>query len=100
MSIRDGLEAKLHAALRPTFLLVEDESANHSRGQESHFKVTVVADAFAGLRLLARHRQVNAAVAEELAGPVHALAMHTYTPAEWQARLLEVPASPECAHGV
>ena len=98
-SMRDRIEAKLRNALRPTLLTVEDESANHSRGRESHFNVTIVADVFAGQRLLARHRQVNAAVAQELAGPVHALAMHTYTPEEWQARQAQVPASPECAHG-
>ena len=99
MSMRDIIEAKLRAALQPDFIDVVDESANHSRGAETHFNVTVVTDTFAGQRLLQRHRQVNAALAEELAGSVHALAIHTYAPREWRARQALAPASPECAHG-
>ena len=100
MSMRETIETKLRAALAPAWLEVIDESANHSRGSETHFKVTVAAEAFQGQRLLQRHRQVHAALAAELAGTVHALAIHTYSAAEWQARGAAVPASPECAHGV
>ena len=99
MNIRSTIEQKLNAALEPAYLEVVDESSNHSRGQETHFKVTVAAQAFTGQRLIARHRQVNAALAAELAGPVHALAIHTYTPDEWRARMATAPDSPECAHG-
>ena len=41
-------------------------------GGESHFRVKIAADAFAGKMLVQRHRLVNEALAEELAGPVHA----------------------------
>ena len=98
MSMRAHIESKLDAAFGPALLEVVDESANHSRGQETHFKVTLVAAAFAGQRLLARHRQENALLADELKGAVHALAIHTYTPEEWAERVC-APASPECAHG-
>jgi BolA protein len=97
MSMRNHIEAKLQAAFDPPVLEVLDESANHSRGQETHFKVTLVTPRFAGQRLIARHRQVNDLLAEELRR-VHALAMHTYTPEEWSART-GAPASPDCAHG-
>ena len=99
MGMRDIIESKLRTALNPTFVEVIDESANHSRGHESHFNVTVVASVFEGQRSLQRHRQVNAAVAAELASSVHALAIHTYAVSEWQARNESAPASPECAHG-
>lgn len=78
-----------------------NESGNHAvpAGSESHFKLVVVSDAFAGERLLARHRKINAIVAELLAGPIHALALHTYTPDEWRARFGDAPLSPPCLGG-
>ena len=98
ISMREHIQAKLEAALRPAMLEVLDESANHSRGTETHFKLTVVAGSFEGQRLLARHRQINTLLADELKRCVHALAMHTFTPQEWEARRVSL-ASPECAHG-
>jgi BolA protein len=59
----------------------------------------LVAEAFAGKVLLARHRLVNEALKEELAGGVHALAIHTYTGDEWQRRFGEAPMSPPCLGG-
>lgn len=78
-----------------------NESGNHAvpAGSESHFKLVVVSDAFAGERLLARHRKVNALVADLLAGPIHALALHTYTPDEWRDRFDGAPMSPPCLGG-
>lgn len=95
------IEAKLAAALAPAHLEVVNESGNHNvpDGAETHFKVVVVAERFAGERLLARHRHVHRALAEELAGGVHALALHTYTQAEWQARFGDAPMSPPCLGG-
>lgn len=94
------IEEKLAAALRPAHLDVVNESGNHNvpDGAETHFKVVVVAAAFEGERLLARHRRVNKALATELAGGVHALAIHTYTMDEWQRRFGDAPMSPPC-HG-
>lgn len=90
----------MNAAFAPTHLEVVNESHMHNvpAGSESHFKVTVVAESFAGLGLVARHRQVNRALSDELAGPVHALALHTLTPEEWFERGGRVADSPEC-HG-
>jgi BolA protein len=42
---------------------------------------------------------VYSALAAELAGPVHALAIHTYTPAEWQESNNVAPDSPNCLGG-
>jgi len=88
------------AALAPTTLELANESHMHSvpPGSESHFKLLVVSDAFNGQRKVARHQRLYALLAEQLAGPVHALALHTHTPEEWQA-LGSVPDSPNCLGG-
>ncbi|HHB13416.1 MAG TPA: BolA/IbaG family iron-sulfur metabolism protein [Chromatiales bacterium] len=101
MTIEQTIERKLREALAPLHLEVVNESAMHNvpPGSESHFKVTVVTQAFAGQSLVARHRAVHSALTEELAGPVHALSIHAYTPEEWASRGQQVPASPRCRGG-
>ncbi|GFD88527.1 transcriptional regulator [Tenacibaculum sp. KUL152] len=101
MQVKTFLEEAIRSALSPLYLEVLDESFMHNvpEGAQSHFKVTVVSDAFEGKRLLARHREVNALAAEALAGPVHALALHTYTAKEWEARGGESLTSPNCLGG-
>ena len=100
MSIQATIERKVTEALAPSHLEVVNESGNHNvpPGSESHFRVVVVSDAFDGKRLIARHRSVNGVLADELAGAVHALALHTYTPEEWSAREA-APESPACRGG-
>jgi BolA protein len=101
MRIQDTIEAKLAERFAPLHLAVVNESGNHNvaPGSETHFKVVLVAPEFAELRLLARHRLVNETLAAELAGGVHALAVHTYTEAEWRARFGAAPLSPPCLGG-
>ncbi|WAJ71131.1 BolA family protein [Catenovulum adriaticum] len=91
---------KLSASFSPIVLDVQNESHMHSGdAQDSHFKVIIVSDEFDGKRLLARHRLVNACLADELAGPVHALAIHTYTQDDWKTAQDQVPLSPNCMGG-
>lgn len=59
----------------------------------------LVAAAFDGKRSVARHQMVYKLLADELAGPVHAMALHTYTVEEWQARSAQAPDSPDCEGG-
>jgi BolA protein len=101
MTVQQTIETKLSASFSPLHLEVVNESHMHSvpPGSESHFKVTVVSEAFAGRRLIERHREVNETLAAELSGPVHALALHTLTPEEWFARGGTVPNSPPCLGG-
>lgn len=101
MSTRHTIERKLSQALAPMHLEVIDESHMHNvpPGAESHFKVLVVSEAFAGQSLIARHRRVNAALQEELQSGLHALALHTWTPTEWFEKGGLVPDSPECMGG-
>ncbi|MDR3432492.1 MAG: transcriptional regulator BolA [Rouxiella aceris] len=96
--IREQIEAKLAAAFEPAHLGVTDESYRHNvpAGSESHFKVVMVSDKFVGERFLSRHRAIYAVLSEELAGSVHALALHTYTSKEWEGLQDTIPASPPC----
>lgn len=98
MSIAELLENKLREQFVINFLQVINESHRHHvpRDSESHFKVTLVSEDFAGQKLIARHRLVNECLKGFLDGPIHALAIHTYTPEEWQKRLGDVPQTPNC----
>ena len=79
MSVEAAIEEKLAVELDLLHLDVVNESGNHNvpPGSESHFRVVLVSPVFEGERLIQRHRRVNAILSEELAGPVHALALHT-----------------------
>jgi BolA protein len=59
----------------------------------------IVSAVFEGKRSVARHQLVYAALREQLEGPVHALALHTYSPQEWQQREAPAPRSPDCLGG-
>ena len=101
MTMRNTIEAKLVEALGPKWVEVVDESHMHNvpKGAESHFNVFVVSDAFDGLRLVARHQTVYRALREEMAGSVHALALKTMTPSEWEEAGGGLAESPQCLGG-
>ncbi len=102
MNVEDSIKETLQQALAPKYLSVENESHMHNvpPGSESHFKVVLVSDEFDGVRKVARHQMVYQQLAGFLAGGgVHALALHTYTPAEWQTRSERPPVSPDCMGG-
>ncbi|MFC3691369.1 BolA family protein [Chenggangzhangella methanolivorans] len=88
MSVRARIEATLTEALKPERLEVMDEShlhAGHAGARpegETHFRVRIVSGAFSGMSRVDRHRQVNALLAAELQGPVHALAIDARAPEE------------------
>ena len=100
MSMQAIIENKLANEFDADFLQVENESHMHNvaPGSESHFKVTIVSDSFREQMLIKRHRRVNQVLQAELQ-QIHALALHTLTPDEWQARGGAVAASPKCRGG-
>lgn len=87
-AVASTIHDKLSAAFSPTRLEVVDDSARHhghagaTPGGESHFNVAIEAAHFKGLNRVARQRAVLAALAEELAGPVHALSIRASAPGE------------------
>lgn len=100
MSIQDTIQTKLENAFLPQHLTIVNESHRHAmKAQDSHFHITLVSHAFEGQGLLARHRAVNKVLADELAGPVHAITLNTLTPDEWAAKGGSVDASPKCRGG-
>jgi BolA protein len=80
----ESIARKLTMALGASHVDVTDDSAAHAGHGASgaHVNVVVVAEAFAGKSPIARHRLVYAALAEEMKGPIHALAIVAKTPAE------------------
>jgi BolA protein len=86
--VADAIRSKLTQGLAPARLEIQDESHRHAGHAgarpegETHFNVTIVAQAFAGQNRVARQRLVYKLLAEELAGPVHALSLTTLTPDE------------------
>ena len=101
MLVQTQIETKLHAAYTPQFAEVLNESHMHSvpPNSETHFKITLACAAFEGVGKVKRHQQIYALLKDEIAGGVHALAMHLYTPDEWQARAQSSPDSPNCLGG-
>jgi BolA family transcriptional regulator, general stress-responsive regulator len=88
MSVEAAIREKLMQVLQPTRLDVVNESHLHAGHRtspgtgESHFRVLVVSQAFAGKSRIERHRMVNDTLAAELKGKVHALAIKAYAPDE------------------
>ncbi|MBU2977575.1 BolA/IbaG family iron-sulfur metabolism protein [Alteromonas sp. C1M14] len=99
--VKAFIEQQLSDELAPVYLSVLDESHMHNvpDGAQSHFNVTIVSDAFNEVRRVARHQRVNGLVAAALQGPVHALALHTFTPEEWKQKGGSVNPSPNCLGG-
>ena len=88
MRTKDIITNKLNEAFAPESLDVVDEShlheghAGHRPGGETHFRLYIVSPAFKGKSRIERHRMINAALAVELAGSVHALAINAQAPGE------------------
>jgi len=100
LTVQAEIERKIRAFLSPEYLDVINESHMHNvpPGSESHFKVVVVSPVFDDLGRVQRHQRMNALLADELAGPVHALSMETLTAPEWAAKGGQHMESPAC-HG-
>lgn len=71
------IEARIKAALPDAQVTLEDMT-----GTKDHWRARIVSSAFTGKSLMQRHRLINAALSEELKGPIHALTMDTLTPEE------------------
>ncbi len=100
MSVQDTIQAKLSEALQPSMLEVANESHMHGGpATESHFNITAVSATFTDLNLVRRHQSVYKLLQTELAGGVHALAMHLYTQQEWEQRQGSSSTSPDCRGG-
>lgn len=92
MTVKAEIERKLSEAFQPTSLKVVDDSDKHAghvgaRPEgETHFRVRMVSDAFAGMSRLERQRAVFAVLSEEMSGPVHALQLSLSASSEERQR--------------
>ncbi len=90
MFVKDTITKKLQDAFAPESIDVKDEShqheghAGHRPGGQTHFRVYIVSAAFAGKSRVDRHRMINDVLKDDLAGGVHALAIHASAPGEQQ----------------
>lgn len=88
MTVAETMRKKLEAAFSPLTIDVVDESHKHAGHVEArpegetHFQITLISSAFDGLGRVQRHRLVHDVLAEELRGPVHALALSLRAPGE------------------
>lgn len=88
MTVDEQIGAKLREALEPQRLEVRNDSHQHAGHASSpgtgssHYTVTIVSDRFEGMGRVERQKMVYRILAQELEGPVHALALVTRTPAE------------------
>lgn len=88
MNVKEKIEQKLVSAFPDAEIKVFDDSHKHAGHAgarpegETHFRVVLRSAAFTGLSRLARHRRVMSVLQDELAGPVHALAIKAHTPEE------------------
>ena len=94
------IKEKLTKEISATFIEVINETHMHNvpADSESHFKVTIISDEFEGKMLVARHRQINSILKEEIS-QIHALALHTMTPDEYFQKSGKSPESPQCEGG-
>ena len=101
MNMKTHISDKLNKAIQLSHIEVINESHLHNvpPGSQSHFKVVLVSDDFAGKMPVKRHQLVYGILADELRHSVHALALHTYTEKEWQERQSTAPATPDCRGG-
>ena len=88
MITKQRIEARLTSGLAPVTLDVLDEShlhAGHSgarEGGQTHYRIHIVSESFAGKGKVERHRMVYGLLKDELAAGVHALALKTLAPGE------------------
>jgi len=88
MTIGESIREKISEALSPAVLDIVDESHMHAGhagsrpGGDSHFRVRIVAAAFAGQSRIERQRLINGLLADEFTAGLHALSLTTQTPDE------------------
>ena len=100
MTVEEQIGARLTEAFGPAYFELDNESSQHSvpPNSETHFRVVMAAEAFEGKRPVARHQLVYGVLADLMQNPIHALALHLYTPEEWD-RERSAPESPACLGG-
>ena len=95
------IETLVRDAVEVVYLDLINESHMHSvpENSETHFKLTLVSSDFVTMSKVSRHQKVYGAVNVLMQEGLHALAIHTYTPDEWELIKQQSPESPDCMGG-
>ena len=97
MNLEEQITSKIQKAFEPEHLEFLNESHLHEGiATDSHFNLLLVSQHFKNLKKVQRHQAVYKLLSEELAGPVHALALHLYSPEEWLESEQKINLSPNC----
>ena len=101
MKISLRIEQKLQSKFLPEYLEVINESHKHNvpHDSETHFRLVIVSVKFEGMSRVRRHQQIYDLLKEELQDSVHALALKTCTPKEWNVSQQDQGKSPQCLGG-
>lgn len=101
MSRSSRIQSRVTEALTPLHLEIENESSQHSvpANSETHFKILVVSEAFAGLSRVERQRKIHGLLEVEFKSGLHALTIRALTPQEWTPESAENFISPACQGG-
>ena len=101
MNTEQIIERKVLDALAPERIRIDNDSKRHAGpATDSHFRLVIVSDSFEGLNSVKRHRLIYKCLADELAGPVHALQLKCLTPSEYDAADGDVSLqAPPCGGG-
>ena len=98
-------QKKIHSLIsneiNVAYLDLVNESHMHSvpENSETHFKLTLVSGDFEGVTKVARHQRIYSIVNGLLQEGLHALALHLFTPDEWELTKQQSPQSPNCMGG-
>jgi BolA protein len=95
------IQSMVNSEFDVAYLDLINESHMHSvpENSETHFKLTLVSCDFDNMSKVARHQKVYGAVGALMQEGLHALALHTYTPDEWENTKQSSPQSPNCMGG-
>ena len=97
MNLEEQITSKITRAFEPDHLeLLNDSKMHAGEATDSHFNLLMVSQSFQDLKKVQRHQAVYKVLNEELTGPVHALALHLYSPEEWAKSEQEIKISPNC----
>jgi BolA protein len=88
LTVAETIRARLDAAFAPVTLEIVDEShlhaghAGHRPGVSTHFRIAIVAQAFAAKPRVERQRMIYAVLADLMGNPIHALSLDARAPGE------------------
>ena len=91
MIVLAQIEEKIQRTFSPLFLDIVDESSLHAGhsgtrpGEITHLKITIVTEEFSTMSKIQQHRAINQCLKEELNAGLHALALKTYKPEQWNS---------------